>query len=414
MEKTSYGRSQSRLRQHNINVVIAKIKQDQPITKREIATKTGLSFAKVNSISITLTNLGLINEIGKAESGGGRPSAIYQINPNFGYTIGCELSHKKISTIIVDLNGKIHSKNSVKFDIQEGKESLLLKILDSIHIEIDKSDKIKQKIIGIGIAVAGLVNPQNGMSTPFPHLVNWGDIPLKKIIEDEFGLFCYVENVANSAALAELNYGVKKNADNILAVNVGSGLGLGIVLNRSLYIGATGSAGEFGHITVDENGPLCMCGNVGCLETMASTTSVVNRAKSMLDKQVVSSLLTMSDNDIDRIDFKMICESALQGDKLSFNLLDEMGRNLGEGIVTLINLLNPQMIIIGGEIFCAKDILLQPILTVVQKRALEIPRKKAEVMFSALGSNAGLMGAVIPVMEHFYSALPKQISTETD
>jgi predicted NBD/HSP70 family sugar kinase len=153
-----------------------------------------------------------------------------------------------------------------------------------------------------------------------------------------------------------------------------------------------------------------MCGNVGCLETMASTTAVINQAKSLLEKQVVSNLNSLIQNDIDRLDFKMICDSAKQGDKLSFNLLDEMGKNLGEGIVTLINLLNPGMIIIGGEVCCAKDIILQPIMTVIQKRALEIPRKAAELTFSTLGTNAGLIGAVIPVIEHFFSNLPQQIS----
>lgn len=404
------GTSQSRLRQHNIDVVITKIKQDAPITKKEIAVKTGLSFAKVNSISIILNSLGLITEAGKAESSGGRPSAIYQINPDFGYTIGCELSHKKVSTIVVDLNGRINSKHSVNFDIKKGKDSLIKKILNSIKAEIENMGQLREKLTGIGIAVAGLVNPQNGMSTPFPHLVTWGDIPLKEIIEKEFGLYCYVENVANAAALAELHYGIKRKADNILAINVGSGLGLGIILNGRLYSGVTGSAGEFGHITVDENGPLCMCGNVGCLETMASTTSVVNQAKTMIEKQVVSNLTTLIENDIDRLDFKMICDSAIEGDKLSFNLLDEMGKNLGEGIVTLINLLNPHMIIIGGEICCAKEVILQPILNVIQKRALEIPRKIAEVVFSTLGSNAGIIGAVIPVVEHFFSNLPEKIS----
>jgi N-acetylglucosamine repressor len=404
------GGSQTRLRQQNINVVINNINQHAPITKKEIAVKTGLSFAKVNSITMELNSIGLITETGKAESNGGRPSAIYKINPKFGYVIGCELSHNKVSTIVVDLKGKIISKHSLTFNIKEGKDALIAKILDNIKTALDSLKFSKKKVIGIGIAVAGLVNPQNGMSTPFPHLVDWGDIAIRDIVEKEFALFCYVENVANSAALAELNFGIKKKVDNILALNVGSGLGLGIILNGRLYKGVTGSAGEFGHITVDENGPLCKCGNVGCLETLASTSAVVNRAKEMLTKQVVSSLTTLTNGNPDCLDFKMICESALQGDKLAFSLLDEMGRNLGEGIVTLINLFNPRMIIVGGRICFAKDMILQPVMSVVQKRALEIPRKSTEIIFSTLGSDAGIIGAAVPVLEHFFSILPKQLA----
>jgi len=404
------GGSQSRLRERNIDAVIRKINQDAPITKREIEEKTGLSFAKVNSITMKLHDIGLITETGKAESNSGRPSAIYQINPDFGYVLGCELSHKKVSTIVIDLKGNIKYKYSVAFEIKAGKDSLIATLLASVKTGLDHSQSIREKLIGIGIAVAGLVNPQNGMSTPFPHLADWGDIALQEIIEKEFGLYCYVENVANAAALAELNYGVTKDIDNILALNVGSGLGLGIILDGRLYRGVTGSAGELGHITVDENGPLCMCGNVGCLETLASTTAVVIRAKEMLGKQVVSRLTTLANGNPDLIDFQLICESAMQGDKLAFSLLDEMGRNLGEGIVTLINLLNPKMIIIGGEICHAKDLLLQPIMNVVQKRALEIPRKATEIVFSTIGGNAGIIGATVPVIEHFYSILPKQLT----
>ena len=408
----SKGGSQTRLKQHNIDLVISRINKDAPITKKEIVKKTGLSFAKVNSITMNLLSIGLIKETGKAESNGGRPSAMYKINPNFGYIISCELSHKKINTIVVDLNAKIISKHSVAFDIKLGKDSLISKILECIKIELENTKFSIDKIIGIGIAVAGLVNPQNGMSTPFPHLVDWGDIALKDIVEKAFGLYCYIENVANAAALAELNYGVKKEVDNILALNVGSGIGLGIILDGRLYHGITGSAGELGHITVDENGPLCMCGNVGCLETLASTTAVVIQAKEMLIKQVVSRLTTLANGNPDNIDFKLICESAFQGDKLAFSLLDEMGRNLGEGIVTLINLLNPKKIIVGGEVCYAKEMVMRSILNVVQKRALEIPRKVAEIVFSTIGSDAGIIGATVPVIEHYFSVLPKHVAEQ--
>ncbi|HPG82153.1 MAG TPA: ROK family protein [bacterium] len=407
------GGSQTRLREHNIDIVIRKLMRDAPITKKEIAATTALSFAKVNSITMELQSIGLISETGKTDSNGGRPSALYQIYPDFAFAIGCELSHKKVSTIVVDLTGKIISRHSASFEIKEGKEALIAKILAGIELELEKSGFPREKFIGIGIAVAGLVNPQDGTSTPFPHLADWGNIALKEIIEKEFDLYCYVENVANAAALAELNYGFNRKIDNILALNVGSGLGMGIILDGQLYKGVTGSAGEFGHITVDENGPLCKCGNVGCLETLASTSAVVAKAKEMIARQVVSRLTSCCDGDPDRLDFKSISEAALQGDKLAYSLLDEMGRNLGEGIVTLINLFNPGMILIGGEVCQAEELILQPILNVVQKRALEIPRKVAQIVFSRLGGHAGIIGATVPVIEYYFSILPKRVAEMT-
>lgn len=406
------GGSQTRLKQHNIGEVINRIRLDGPITKKEVVTKTGLSFAKVNSITKDLLALKLITESGKAESSGGRPSAIYQINPKYGCIIACELSHKKISTIVMDLNAKIVSKHSVGFDVKAGRDSMLEKVISCIRTEINNLKFPREKIVGIGIAVAGLVDPSTGLSTPFPHLVDWGEIELKEIIENEFDLYCHIENVANAAALAEYNFGVKKVSDNILALNVGSGLGMGIILDGRLYKGITGSAGELGHITVDENGPLCTCGNVGCLETLASTNAIVMNARKMLQRQVSSSLNNVTENDTSKVNFKLICEAAFQGDKLSFNLLDEMGRNLGEGIVTLINLFNPKMIIVGGEVCYAKDIILQPLLNVVHRRALEIPRKVTEIVFSNIGSDAGIIGVTVPVMERYFSKLPDKIAVQ--
>jgi hypothetical protein len=181
------GGSQTSLKQHNINLVMRSIYQDAPITKKEIMLKTGLSFAKVNSITMDLLSIGLITETGKAESNGGRRSAIYQINPDYGFVIGCELSHKKVTTIIVDLKAKIISQHATAFDIKLGKESLIAKFLDSIRTELDILVNSKKKVIGIGIAVAGLVNPQTGMSTPFPHLVDWGDLALKETLRRNSG-----------------------------------------------------------------------------------------------------------------------------------------------------------------------------------------------------------------------------------
>jgi len=410
VKKTSNGGSQAALRKDNIARVVSALRQLGLSTKKEITIETGLSFAKVNTITMMLNSLGLISETGQKVSSGGRPSAMYQINPDYGWVIGCELSHKQVNIIVINLKGKIISKNSVPFNISEGKKNILTILLNSIKTEINFLQNSKNKLIGIGVAVAGLVDPHNGVCSPFPHLANWGDIALKDIIEKEFGVYCCVENVANAAALAQLNYGVAKGTkySNILALNVGSGLGLGIIINRKLYKGASGSAGEFGHITMDENGPLCNCGNVGCLETLASTSAVVKKANEMVKKQVISELNNIKSKD--DLTFEQICDAALKGDKLAFGLLDEMGRYLGESIVTLINLFNPEMIIIGGSVCCAKDIIFQPIMNVVQKRALEIPRKAVEIVFSNLIGNAGILGAIVPVVEHFLSIMPDYVT----
>jgi len=404
-------RGQALLRNRNVSVVIQKINADGPITKREIVNNTGISFAKVNSITSILNKTGITIEIGKEESSGGRRSSLFNVNPNYRYTIGCQLSHTRIHTIIGDLKGKILSEELKPYDKSIGKNAVIDMMLNSIDSIIKSSGLPKEKFLGVGVAIAGLFNPNNEMTLPFPHLVNWGHVPFKTIIAEKFHLPCYVSNVANAAALAELNFGEGKGKESILYLNIGSGLGLGIIFDGKLYQGVSGTAGEFGHISIDEHGPLCECGNMGCLEALASTRAVVNQAKEQIKQGVSTALLTMVNNDLEKIDFNLICKAATDSDKLAYNLIDLMAQNIGEGIVTLVNLLNPERIILGGTIVLASDLITNQITNIVQKRALEIPRRNMDLVFSKMGNYAGTIGSTIPMLEKFFQQQVNELIT---
>ena len=398
LEKKTGG-SQTILRQRNIVLVLRTINDYGPASKKEIVRLTGLSFAKVNSLIISLSKSGIIRENGKEESIGGRRSSLFELNPDFKYVVGCQLSHTEIQTVICTLKGKVVSSDIKEYEKSAGKEVVIESVLASIENIMNTSGIPRNKFLGVGVAIAGLINPKDGTALPFPHLVKWGNVSFKTIIMEKFKLPCYVHNVANAAALAELKFGVGKGKSNLLYLNVGSGLGMGIVLNGKLYEGISGSAGEFGHITVDEHGPLCECGNVGCLEAIASTTAIVKNAKHLLNQGVNSILSDLVNNDYEKINFQHICQAAEQGDKLAFNLIDKMGENLGEGIVTLINLMNPETIILGGRIVRVQKLIINPITNIIQKRALEIPRREVEIVFSEMDGVAGAIGAIIPVLE---------------
>ncbi|MGD8780821.1 MAG: ROK family protein [Ignavibacteria bacterium] len=401
-KKQSKVKGQTLLRQRNVTVVIDKIISDGPITNREIVNSTGISFAKVNNITTMLNKIGLTIDNGKEESSGGRRSTLFDINPNFKYTIGCQLSHTRINTIIGNLKGEIILDESRPFNKEDGKEAVLKILIEMIDQIIKKSEIPLEKFLGIGLSIAGLFNPNDNTAIPFPHLVKWGNVAFKEILAEKFKLPSYILNVANAAALAELNFGLGRGKESVLYINVGTGLGLGIILNGKLYEGVSGSAGEFGHISVDDHGPLCECGNLGCLEAIASTQAIVKQAKALLQQGVGSSILSMVDYDVNKIDFDLISQAANESDKLAFNLIDKMGQNIGEGIVTLINLFNPERIIIGGKIGCAANIVNNSITNIVQKRALEIPRRHTEIVFSKMGDYTGTIGATVPIIEEFF------------
>ncbi|MBK7105569.1 MAG: ROK family protein [Ignavibacteriae bacterium] len=395
-------KGQTLLRQRNVTVVVGKISSDGPITQREIVNSTGISFAKVNTITSILNKIGLTIENGKEESNGGRRSTLFDINPNYRYAVGIQLSHTRIQTIIGNLKGKILFEENFSYDKNVGKEAVTNLMLESIERTINKSNIPMNKFLGIGVAIAGLFNPNDGTALPFPHLVKWGNVSFKDIIAEKFNLPCYVNNVANAAALAELNYGLGKGINSFLYLNVGSGLGMGIIFDGKLYEGISGSAGEFGHISVDDHGPLCECGNLGCLEAIASTQAIVKQAQTLLQQGVASNILTIVNDDITKLDFDIICKAANESDKLAFNLIDKMGQNLGEGIVTIINLFNPARVIIGGKISCARNLVTNSIMNIVQKRALEIPRRHTDIVFSQMGGHSGTIGAIVPVIEKFF------------
>ncbi len=401
--KKTVVKGQTLLRQRNVTVVAGKIYSHGPITKRDIVNSTGISFAKVNTITSMLHKNGLIVEDGKEESNGGRRSALYDINPNYKYTIGIQLSHTRIHTIIGNLRGKVLHEVSTTYDKYKGKEVVINMMLDSVDKIIEESKIPIDDFLGIGVSIAGLFNPNDGTALPFPHLVKWGNVSFKEIIAEKFHLPCYVNNVANAAALAELKFGLGRGKDSILYLNVGTGLGMGVIINGKLFEGISGSAGEFGHISVDDHGPLCECGNMGCLEAIASTYAIEKQARTLLRQGVTSNILRMVNDDIDKVNFDLICKAANESDKLAYNLIDKMGQNLGEGIVTIINLFNPARIIIGGKIACSSNLISNSIFNIVQKRALEIPRRNTEIVFSEMGSYSGTIGATVPILEKFFN-----------
>jgi predicted NBD/HSP70 family sugar kinase len=223
-------------------------------------------------------------------------------------------------------------------------------------------------------------------------------------VEREFQLKVSIQNNSAAAALGELWYGLGRGKKNFLFINVRDGIGMGIVLNGELYRGTTGTAGEFGHITVDDRGPVCTCGNVGCLETLTSVPALVQSAKNLIADGVTSAINDMSNGDNDSVTFQMLVDASKQGDKLAYKLFTDAGRYLGEGVVSLVNLLNPELIIIGGDFVQTGQLVLESIKDVLIRQALELPRKAVEVVFSELGENASALGSAVPIIQEFVAS----------
>lgn len=389
---------------NNAASILASIFHSGRITQREISRTTGLSFTTVASAVSRLEKRGIIKRSVESSTNGGRPAALYKCNPAYRHLLGIEARKDKLYLVVSDLEGNVLEQNAVPFDKKIGKDGFLKLLVQAAGEQIDSFKERKARFLGIGIGVAGLVNPKDGSVSILSHLSNWGTLPLKEVVEEKFHLGVAVHNLAAAAALGELRYGAGRAKENFLLLNVTDGVGGGVVLNGRLYTGTSGTAGEFGHITVDDHGPVCTCGNVGCLETLTSVPAMIQNARKAISQGVNSAIKEIAGGSPDSITFPVLLEAARQEDKLAYKLFTDVGRYLGEGVVSLVNLLNPELIIIGGDLVQAGDLILGPVNDVLKRQALEVPRKSVEIVFSKLGDSASALGAVVPLIDEFVSS----------
>jgi glucokinase len=256
----------------------------------------------------------------------------------------------------------------------------------------------RSKILGVGVAAPGPIGTKSGVVTAPPNLPGWQDVPLAELIQDRLSLPTSLENDANAAALAEHRFGAGRGAQHLIYVTASTGIGGGFVLDDRLYRGATGAAAEVGHMTILPRGPLCGCGNRGCLEALASGTAIAREARERVDRGAPTLIAHLAQGDSDSISAKMVAEAADLGDADANEILDQAMIYLGVGMANLVNLLNPQVLVIGGGLTKMGARLFEPIRRIVDQRAFPAAASAVEIKRAELGENVGLLGAAAVAM----------------
>jgi predicted NBD/HSP70 family sugar kinase len=258
---------------------------------------------------------------------------------------------------------------------------------------IERSSFPRDRLVGLGICLPGLIDPDSGRVIK---AVNWGweQIDLRELVGDLDGLAVHVLDVSVALALGEAYFGAGRGARNAICVNVGEGIGSGLFLNGAPYLGSDGLAGEIGHMTVDEDGPRCRCGNYGCLERLAAAPAVLERTLKGLKYGAVTTLRDRLGAALESVTLSMIVDAAQQGDEFSRAILSETGRFLGVGIANVVNLLNPEVVVLGGEVVqTAGDLLLEPLRLALHFRAFEAAARRVRLAHAGLGIEASAFGA---------------------
>lgn len=304
--------------------------------------------------------------------------------------IGIDVGGTNVKIALVDDKGSILYSNSVPTRAEMGYEYTVNNIKQAIR-DLMSETKVTG-IEGIGFDFPGQIDYKNGIVRLAPNIPGWVNIPIAKIIEDEFKIPTRIDNDVHCAALGELNFGAGKGCENFICMTVGTGIGSGIVINGKLVRGASNAAGELGHIKLQmHEGPLCGCGDYGCLEAFASGPSIVAMAEEyILGGKSTKFRELASGGEITPF---IVAEAAKQGDPVARRIFARIGEYIGFGLSSVVNLLNPEKIIIGGGVADAGDILLDPIKETIKKRAMVVAGSAVEIVPAKLGNTAGVIGA---------------------
>ncbi len=308
------------------------------------------------------------------------------------YNIGVDIGGTNVKIALVDQKGAIVYSNSVPTRAEMGYEYTVKNIKETIYTSMKESDVTIDSIGGIGFGLPGQINSEAGVVRLLPNIPGWVNVPLGQIIEDEFKVKCKIDNDVRVATLGEFTYGAGQGCKNLVCITVGTGVGSGIIVNGQLVRGASMSAGEIGHMILQAHeGPICGCGNTGCLEAFASGPSIVQLAKEYLSGGKSAKFEELANGR--EITPFMVYEAAMQGDAVAKRIFAIVGEWLGIALTSVVNLLNPEKIIIGGGVSQAGNFLIDPIRKTINERAIKVSADAVEVVTAKLGERAGVIGA---------------------
>ena len=375
------------LRKSNRSRALWQVFLNGPLTRQEVGTVAGLSPATVSNLVAALVAEGVVVEVGLEDSNGGRPRGLLQVNPAYGYVIGVDVGETAFLVELFDFGLNLRARHTSVTDmtVLDPKDAVS-HIVEGIEAVIAERGVPESAILGVGVAVPGLVE-HRGDAVVHGQSVGWHAVPLEAMLRNRIGLPILVDNGANTLGQAERWFGAARDTENAVIVLLGIGVGLCIVSNGEVYRGATSSAGEWGHTTVGVGGRTCRCGAHGCLEAYVGAGAIVARYEQLKRRRAAVSPGELEDRVAAIID-------AAGRDTMAAQVLDETVTYLGAGIADLVNLFNPERMVVGGWLGRALSVELLPgIRQAAGGRALRLPFSQAEIVTADLGQDAVALGA---------------------
>jgi glucokinase-like ROK family protein len=370
------------------------IRDNHGISRAALAKKSGISAPTVSRIVETLIREGLVTETGMGVSNGGRRPTLLKFSGVDNFIIGIDLGTTNIYGVLTNLDAKVIAEIRRPTQVEDGFSRIMERTSEIINELRNHLGVKKGKVCGIGMAIAGLINRERDIVEFSPDF-HWHNVDVRAALSQSNEIPIMFDNVTRVMALGEMWYGAGRDYRNFIMINVGYGIGAGIIIQGIPLYGLKGMAGEFGHITLNKDSDAqCECGNFGCLEALSSGSAIAKAAQKELRGGAVSVLSEMCGGEPARLTAEMVADAAKQGDSLAWTIFDRAAEYLGLGISGVINLFNPEAVFIGGGVAQAGDILFSRVRKTVNARALNKTASDVAILPASFGYRAAVMGAI--------------------
>ncbi len=389
---------QDKVRRINKSIVLNTLRLHAPISRAEVAKITGLNRSTVSNIVTSLIDEGLVWEKEQQVSSGGRPAISLSLRRDGGAVIGLEIGVDFIAILLTNFVAEILWEARVQTDRSQSQITIISQAEQLIDKALAIASEQNLKPLGMGVGLPGLVNVRQGELIVAPNL-DWKNVPLRLMLNQRFRLPVYVENDGNLGALGEYYFGLARGVDNFVYLESGIGLGGGIVIDGKLFRGGHGYAGEIGHIQRAVNGEHCGCGRIGCWETQVGPPAILNRVKKAIRNEPDPSISEACQGDLRNLTLEMVVNFAREDNRICYQVMEDVAINLGSGIADLVNIFNPNLVVIGGALTVGRDILLPVIQDTVLSYALRPCTENLKIAFSENGAHACVFGAIAVVLD---------------
>jgi glucokinase-like ROK family protein len=383
--------------------VVRAVRRQGKISRTEISNITGWSKAKTSQEIRSLVDKGYLVEVGEGMSQGGRRPGLLQINDQLGYLVGLDIGATSVDMVLTNVGGKVFQRCSEPADVRKSPDEFLSRCTEMILGMVNAQGCHHNQILGIGVGVPGPVDFTRGVLVAPPLMPDWENFSICDFFQHTFPTaYVVVDNDVNIKALAEQRAGDGIDVDHFIFIHIGTGIGSGIVSNGKIHRGSQGCAGDIGHICVDKQGPICRCGNTGCLEAMAAGPAITEKAILAArngSSPLLNQMLEANGGVLRPEDLNAACR---EGDQVALEIIRASGQMIGDVLAGLVNFFNPSHIFIGGGIANFGNHLLVSIRRAVLRRSLPLATTHLAINFSRMGSEAGVTGAVALAREYLF------------